>query len=87
MGRPRLYATDAERQAEHRHRQAQRQAAREGSYQALRAQCWRLHRALTAAAAAGDPGAQALVHPTLEATLHALATHFETVAGPPEGGG
>jgi hypothetical protein len=80
MGRPRLYATDAERQAEHRFRQAQRREARERAHQLLRGQCQRLHGAVEAAAAAGQPLAGAVRRPSVEALLEALTTHFEAVA-------
>lgn len=77
MPRPRLYATDAERQAAHRNRHAAEQPP---SAALLAAQARSLHAVIKDAAKAGDEHAQAVLGATSNETLSRLIADFKAKA-------
>jgi hypothetical protein len=83
MGRPRQYASNAERQRAFRHRQAE-QVARvdRGALDRLHARLDQLQAALWAAADAGDEPARACGAAGIDTMLERLTGHFRGRARP-----
>ena len=77
MPRPRIYATDAERQAAHRDRHAAEQPPRAALLAALGRS---LHAVVKDAAKAGDERAQAVLGATSNETLSRLIADFKARA-------
>lgn len=84
MGRPRQYASDAERQRAFRRRLEEEWVRVDrGALEQLHTRLDRLQEAIRAAAAAGDPTAQACGAASVDTLLERLIQHFTACADAP----
>ena len=78
MGRPRQYASAAERQRAYRERLDEEMVrVNRGSLERLEARLEQLHQAVRVAARAGDPVAQACSEGSIDGMLAKLTDYFE----------
>ena len=83
MGRPKHYATAADRQAAYRQRlHTETVVVDRPALARLEARLARLHAAIAQAARRGDPCARQVLHGSQETTLEALCAWFEAHAAP-----